>query len=199
MEDNKKIIDKKLNIDNLGELPEVPRKEDGSIDLDKITISRDQKDNRIIPDEILEAYYRELPGGIVNDSRTFRTNGTGGKLKILGGNPEKDIEIQRKGGEALQATLRQQKTFAEVIQVMLAQKASKNDIEDLELKPDADNLEVIIAAAAKQASRGNVKAMEFLRDTIGQKPTEKLTAEVTALTPEDKELLERVSKRLETE
>ena len=34
--------------------------------------------------------------------------------------------------------------------------------------------------------------MEFLRDTIGQKPTEKLAAEVTALTPEDKELLERL-------
>ena len=51
----------------------------------------------------------------------------------------------------------------------------------------------------KRAERGDVKAMEFIRDTIGQKPTEKLAAEVTALTPEDKELLERVSKRLEAE
>lgn len=195
--------DLKINIDKLNkvteDLPEVPRLEDGCIDLEAITIRIDEKNNRIVSDEILENYYRELPKGIINQSGTWRTNGTGGKLKIFGADIEEDREIQSKGGKVLQAALKQQRTFADVISIMLAQKASKNDIEDLELKPGADNLDVIIAAAAKQASRGNVKAMEFLRDTIGQKPTEKLSAEVTALTPEDKELLERVSKRLDAE
>ena len=187
---------KKVNI-AAGDLPEVPRDEAGKIDLEKISTGKDEKGNIIVPDNILDNYYRELPAGIINQSRTFRTNGTGGKLKILGGDPEKDREIQRKGGEALQATLKQQKTFAEVIQCMLAQKAANDTIEDLALNPGADNLEAIIAAAAKQASRGNVKAMEFLRDTIGQKPSEKISAEVTALTPEDKEMLQRVQARLD--
>ena len=187
----------KVNI-AAADLPEVPRDENNNIILEAITTGIDEKGNKIIPDEILDNYYRELPAGIVNQSKTYRTNGTGGKLKILGGDPEKDLLIQRKGGEALQATLKQQKTFAEVIQAMLCQKASKESIEDLELKADADNLEVIIAAAAKQASRGNVKAMEFLRDTIGQKPSEKIDANVTALTPEDKEMLQRVQARLDS-
>lgn len=195
--------DLKINIDKLNtekkDLPEVPRKEDGSIDLEKIQKGKSKRNNTIVPDEIFNAYYRELPDKVENESGSWRTVSTGGKIKILGGDPEGDKDIHKKGGEALQATIKQQRTFADVISTMLCQKASTEAIEDLELNPGADNLEMIIAAAAKQASRGNVKAMEFLRDTIGQKPTEKLAAEVTALTPEDREMLERVSRRLEAE
>ena len=193
--------DLKINIDKLNksveDLPEVPRKEDGSIDLEKIQKGKSKRNNTIVPDDIFDAYYRELPDKVENESGSWRTVSTGGKIKILGGDPEGDKDIHKKGGETLQATIKQQRTFADVISTMLCQKASTEAIEDLELNPGADNLEMIIAAAAKQASRGNVKAMEFLRDTIGQKPSDKLEANVTALTPEDKEMLERISRRLE--
>lgn len=172
------------------ELPEVPRLQDGKIDIEKIATGKNEKGNYIVPDEVLKAYYKELPDGTTNESNTSWSY-NGGLLN------KANKEVQTAGGKALQAKLEQRRTFADVITTMLCQKASKNDIEDLELKPDADNLDVIIAAAAKQASRGNVKAMEFLRDTIGQKPSEKIDASVTALTPEDKEMLQRVQARLD--
>jgi hypothetical protein len=188
----------KVNTDQLPALETFKRNpETGKIDISTISLGKSKRNNDIVPDDIFNAYYRELPDKVENQSGTWRTVSTGGKIKIFGGDPEEDKEIHIAGGKALQAAIKQQRTFADVISTMLCQKASKNDIEDLELKPDADNLDVIIAAAAKQASRGNVKAMEFLRDTIGQKPSEKIDANVTALTPEDKEMLQRVQARLD--
>jgi hypothetical protein len=188
----------KVNIDQLPALETFKRNpETGKIDISTISLGKSKRNNDIVPDNIFDAYYRELPDKVENQSGTWRTVSTGGKIKIFGGDPEEDKEIHIAGGKALQAAIKQQRTFADVISTMLCQKANSQDIEDLELKPDADNLDVIIAAAAKQASRGNVKAMEFLRDTIGQKPSEKIDANVTALTPEDKEMLQRVQARLD--
>lgn len=172
--------------------PEVKRLEDGSIDLEAITIGQDEKGNRIVPDEILDSYYRELPKGIINESGTWRANGIGGKLKIFGADIEEDREIQSKGGKVLQAALRQQRTFAEAFNTILAQKADKKAIEELNLKDNADNLDLVIAAALKQAGQGNVKAMEYIRDTIGQKPTEKIDASLSAMTPEQQRILEDI-------
>lgn len=184
MEDLKSI---KLNTS----AADLPRLNDGSLDLEKISTGKDSKGNYIFPDEIIEEYYKELPNGSTNESNNKWVYNSGILVKA-------NRETQVAGGKALQAKLEQRRTFADVITTMLCQKASNEVIEDLELKPGADNLEVIIAAAAKQASRGNVKAMEFLRDTIGQKPSEKISAEVTALTPEDKEMLARVQARLDS-
>jgi hypothetical protein len=196
--------DLKINIDKLNDgikndLPEVKRTETGEIDLEAITITTDEKGNRIIPDEIFNAYYKELPEKVINKSKTWRTTPTGGKIKIFGGDPEDDKRIHQMGANTVNAAKAQRRTFAEIIEDTLTKKANSETIEDLELTEDTDHLTAIIAAAVKRAERGDVKAMEFIRDTIGQKPTEKLAAEVTALTPEDKELLERVSKRLEAE
>lgn len=190
MEENKNNI-KKLN--NAAEdLPEVKRDINGNIDLDEITLYRDEKNNRVIPDEILNSYYRELPKGIINESGTWRANGIGGKLKIFGADIEEDREIQSKGGKVLQAALKQQRTFAEAFNTILAQKADKRAIEELNLKDNADNLDLVIAAALKQAGQGNVKAMEYIRDTIGQKPTEKIDASLSAMTPEQQKILEDI-------
>lgn len=188
----------KVNTDQLPALETFKRNpETGKIDISTITLGKSKRNNDIVPDNIFDAYYRELPDKVENQSGTWRTVSTGGKIKIFGGDPEADKEIQRAGADKVNAAKAQQKTFAEVISIMLTQKASNEAIEDLELTADANNLEMIIAAAAKQASRGNVKAMEFLRDTIGQKPSEKIDANVTALTPEDKEMLARVQARLD--
>lgn len=188
MED-KEII--KLNIEE--HLPSVPRKEDGTIDLDKITLEVDEKNNKIIPNEIFDAYYRELPNGVINQSKSWRTS-NGGKIKILGSDPA-DAYIHRRGADASNATQAQRRTFKDTIEYMLRQKAKKSVIEDLELTEDATNLDMIIASALKQASRGNTKAYEFLRDTIGEKPTEKISAEVETITPEDRERIERILNR----
>lgn len=183
---------KNLKLNNTENLPEVPRDENGKIDIDKISIGKDEKGRIIVPDEILLKYYKELPEGTTNESRN--------KWVYNGGLLNKATkEVQKMGAEALNAKKAQRRTFAEVIEEMLVNPASDRAIEELELRPDATNLDMIIAAALKQANKGNVKAMDFLRDTIGQKPTESINATVESITPEDKALLDRVAARLKND
>lgn len=188
-----KIDNDKLNNALEPTIPTVPRLSDGSIDLEAITIETDEKGNRIIADDIFDNYYKELPEKIINKSKSWRTS-NGGKIKILGSDP-RDAYIHRKGAEASNATQAQRKSFSEAIDIILRKKANKEAIEELELKEDATNLDMIIAAALKQASRGNAKAWEFLRDTVGEKPTEKISAEVETITAEDREHIERILNR----
>lgn len=195
--------EKKLN--NPESLPEVnqeikpedlPRRPDGKIDIEKISLGKSKRNNDIVPDDLFDKYYRELPDKVENASGSWRTVSTGGKIKIFGADPEADLLIQRAGANTVNAAKAQQRTFKEVIAQMLAESAKSEDIERLGLTEGATQLEVIIAGQLQQAGRGNSKAAEFLRDTVGEKPTEKLDANITALTPEDKELLQNVENRL---
>ena len=190
MEENKNNIEK---LNNAAEsLPEVPRDPEGKIIIDQISIGKDDKENIIIPDNIFNAYYKELPEGIINESRTKRTTSTGGYIGIFGGDPEADKEKQKKGREAQAAAYRQRKSFAEAVDTLLKQKASKQAINDLDLPENANNLDVIMASAIKQVQQGNIKAMEYLRDTAGEKPTEKIDASLSAMTPEQQKILEDI-------
>lgn len=170
---------------------------EGRIDPEPIATGKTEKGFYIVPDNIFDKYYKELPAGTVNQSGTWRATASGGKIKILGGDPEGDKAIQRAGAEALNASKAQRRTFAEVIEEMLVKPAKAEEIERLGLRTEATALEAIIAAQLQQAGRGNTKAADFLRDTIGQKPADNLNANVTGLTAEDKEMLQRVQARLD--
>ena len=43
-----------------------------------------------------------------------------------------------------------------------------------------------------------ISTFNSLRDTAGEKPSDKISAEITSLTPEDKEMLQRVQARLDS-
>jgi hypothetical protein len=92
----------------------------------------------------------------------------------------------------LNATLSQRKSFSEAVDILLRKKASKQAIEELDLPENANNLDVVMAAAIKQVQQGNIKAMEYLRDTAGEKPTEKIDASLSAMTPEQQKILEDI-------
>lgn len=184
---------KKLNIP-AADLPQVPRKEDGTIDLDKIVIGKDEKDRLIVPDEIFDNFYKELPDGTTNQSKTFKAY-NGGKIKTL---TSEDARIQRMGAIASNAKQAQRRSYAEAIDDLLRKKASKSAIEEYELEPNATNLDMVLAAALRQAERGNIKATEFLRDTVGEKPVDKIAAEVETITAEDRERIERILNRDKT-
>lgn len=184
-ETKENIIDDTINI---------PELNTGNIEEYINTCPIDEKGNHIIDDQIFNQYYRILPAKVVNQSGTYRSSGTGGKLKILGGDPEADRAIHKKGGEALQATLKQRRTMAEDIQIMLAKRATPETVEALGLTPDANNQEAIIAAALLQAIDGNMKAQQFIRDTIGEQPT--IKQEVDIMTDDDRKLLANISDRL---
>ena len=70
-------------------IDDIPRNEDGTINIDLITLGKDEKGNIIIDDSIFDKYYKKMPKGIVNKSHTWRTS-NGGRLKILGGDPDND-------------------------------------------------------------------------------------------------------------
>lgn len=188
---NKAIEENKTPAEEIKE--EIPRLEDGTIDIETISTGKDDKGNYIVPDELFDRYYKELPRGTVNESKTYRAY-NGGKVKSLT-SANRDIQVQ--GGKALQAKLKQRRTFAEAISTVLAQKPSQKVREELELDSTADNLDAVIAAMLKQAQRGNVKAGDFLRDTVGEKPTDKLEASVETMTAEDREMLANIQKRME--
>ena len=189
--ENKVMEDIKNNtgkLNNVAEdLPEVKRLPSGEIDIESISTGKDEKENYIVPDEILEKYYKELPPGTTNESNN-KWCYNGGLLN------KANREAQIEGGKALQAKLRQRRTFQEAISTVLAQKARKKHIEELGLDDKADNLDMIIASMLDQVAKGNVKAAEFIEYGAGEKPTDKIDASVSGMTPEQQKILEDVQK-----
>ena len=77
--------------------------------------------------------------------------------------PEERRELGRKGGIASGEAKRQKKLFREAIEKKLG-----------------NSLDNIIEGVIKEAKKGNVQAATFLRDTIGEKPTDKIEADVNS-------------------
>lgn len=190
---------KKLNIAP-ADLPQVPRTIDGKIDLEAIATGKTEKDFYIVPDEIFNAYYKELPAGTINQSKTKRATSTGGYIGIFGGDPEADKAIQKKGAETLNAANAQRRKLSETIDIFLKKKASIEEIEQLGLEDGATKQDALIASMLMKAiERGDVQAGAFIRDTAGEKPTEKVAAEIETITPEDRRQIERILNRDKTQ
>ena len=190
-----KLDTNKLNkvIDQAAKLPEVPRDHTGKIDLEAIAIGKNEKGNYIVPDNIMETFYKELPNGTVNESKSY-TAYNGGLLKAL------TEEIRRKGAEALNAERAQRRKMSETIDILLRKKATPEEIEQLGLEDGATKQDALIASMLLKAiERGDVQAGAFIRDTAGEKPTEKISAEVETITPEDRKQIERILNRTKTQ
>jgi hypothetical protein len=191
--------DIKLNKDKLNKamesLPEVPRKEDGSIDIEAIAIGKDKK-GYIIPDIIFDTYLKELPAGTTNESQSYRAY-NGGKLARL----ENDIEEASKrgkiGGPASQDTQKTRRSIREILEELSKRTVTAEEAEQYGIDEGTTLLEAANLAQVRRAMKGDTKAAEYIRDTLGEKPTDKISAEVTSLTAEDKEMLERINRRLE--
>jgi hypothetical protein len=77
--------------------------------------------------------------------------------------PEERKEIARKGAEATNKLLKERKTLKEELLLLLSQ----------------DNFqERISLALLEKATTGDTKAFEVIRDTVGEKPVDKLEADV---------------------
>ena len=201
--------DIKINNEKLNEaikeksLPEVPRTIEGKIDLEAITIEVDEKNNKIIPDEIFDSYYRELPSGIINKSKTWRTS-NGGKIKIFGGDPEADKIIHQKGAATSNAAQAQRRSYRESVEFWNSKKVPKFMIEATEGRfeiPEDMSMQdaQVLAQQYKAIVREDTNAAQFLRDTAGEKPTDKIAAEVETITPEDRKQIERILNRTKTQ
>ena len=100
---------------------------------------------------------------------------------------EEARENGRKGGKASAAKRRERKSIREAILLLL-----NEPIKDREGKDSGKTTQdAMIAGVMKRAIAGDVRAAEFIRDTIGEKPVEK----VANITP-DPEIISSVERAL---
>lgn len=88
----------------------------------------------------------------------------------------------KKAGIASGEARRQKKTLKEQMELLLSlpvkDESTKGFIESLGIDPESiDNATAIILSMYQEALKGNTKAFELIRDTIGEKPTDKLAIE----------------------
>ena len=189
MEDNKL---KKLNIP-AADLPEVPRTPDGKIDIEKIAIGKDEK-GYIIPDIIFDSYLKELPPGTTNESQSYRAY-NGGKLARLENDPEEASKRGKVGGPASQDTQQTRRSIREILEELSRRTVTAEEAEEYSMEEGTSLLEAANLAQIRRAMKGDTKAAEYIRDTLGEKPVDKIAAEVETITAEDRERIERILHR----
>ena len=115
-------------------------------------------------------------------------------------------ELGRKGGIASGKKRREQKLLKDTLLELLtlpATKSTPKDISDAaalsELKSGLTVQEEIAVALVKKAKNGDLRAIELLRDTIGQKPVDKQitqTIQTDPLDDESEEVLQAMKEQL---
>ena len=117
-------------------------------------------------------------------------------------------EISRKGQKAMMELHGEKKTARDSLKNILTLKVTDDilDIADVDPKvaerlkrdnPNATLYDLIQCVAVGKAIDGNVKAMEYVRDTHGDKPIDKVEITDNVMTDADRELLKSISARLE--
>lgn len=91
-------------------------------------------------------------------------------------------EIGRIGGQRSGETRRMKRTLREQMEMLLSlpvkDEQTKDFIESLGVDPETiDNATAITLSMYQEALKGNTKAFELIRDTLGEKPTDKLSIE----------------------
>lgn len=115
---------------------------------------------------------------------------------------EEQRQIARAGGKASGEARRKKKELRERCKVLLEMMPNKELIvkslgKDAELPEGADNYDLMMAKMIQVAMlEGNVKAAEFVRDSAGDKPTEKSEVNASVMTAKDLEILQNVNSRL---
>ena len=113
-----------------------------------------------------------------------------GNIDNLISNPERTPEelsnMGKKGGAASGKARREKKLFQNAVLAALQAKGKSGNT----------LLEEIVAAQIKRALKGDTRAFDSLRDTSGEKPTDKVEASVTS---ENKELMREYLDRIKKE
>ena len=92
---------------------------------------------------------------------------------------EEAKEMGRKGGKASAKKRQQNKTFKEIISKFLDGQVSDERLKQQMIDfgfadKEVSNKSCAVFALWKEAIKGNTKAFELLRDTIGEKPIEQI-------------------------
>lgn len=123
-------------------------------------------------------------------------------LKPLGDSKrtkEEQREIQRKGGIASGEARRRKKSIKETLDILLECRPSEKDLklmqaQGVDVEDDATYRQAIAFSIVNRAMKGNTRAFELIRDTVGEMPVQKVqiaevdedtVAEVEALVMEE--------------
>ena len=85
---------------------------------------------------------------------------------------KKQAEIARQGAIASTAVRREKRTMREIAEIILSKNVTTSD-------GVVTRKYAVLAKAIDEAIKGNLQAAAFVRDTIGEKPTEKTQTELT--------------------
>lgn len=99
-------------------------------------------------------------------------NGTDNLIPITERSKEEARAISAKGGVNSGKARRKKKQLKQLLELALSQPMKGN--------PDDDNYTGITTALIQKALAGDTKAFEVIRDTIGQKPVEKIEADLSS-------------------
>jgi hypothetical protein len=122
---------------------------------------------------------------------------------------EKLHEIAVKGGKAVQELHGEKRTAKQSIEKILTLKITDDILSGADIdekiaerlkrdNPNATLYDLIQLVAVGKAIDGNVKAMEYVRDTHGDKPQDKVQIDgLNVMTDADRAMLERISERIE--
>lgn len=115
---------------------------------------------------------------------------------------EKQREIAVAGGKASVEARRKKKELKDRCKILLEMMPNKALIakslgNDTELPEGADMYDLMIAKMMQVAALdGNVKAFEAVRDSAGDKPTDKVQQDIAVMTDKDKELMAIIEARM---
>lgn len=104
---------------------------------------------------------------------------------------EEQREIARKGGVASGKARRRKRTMAEALQLITNTPVNEEQAEILQkygfAEQDCTYLMLMMIKAVQMASEGNLKAAEFVRDTLGESPQYKINEKRLQVLIADKE------------
>ena len=113
--------------------------------------------------------------------------------------PEQMRAKNSKAGKASAQKKRDNRTMKEILLQLLSEPAPEEEIKKYNLPEGSSNNLVIMAAAARKAKEGDIRAGEFVRDTVGQMPTKEVNLSAEVFTDADKKLLDKVAERIRKE
>lgn len=121
---------------------------------------------------------------------------------------EEQREIRRKGAEAVNKLKGERKNAKQILEQILPIYANINAIKESEYIPkdlkdtilnkkiNITQYDLVMMAMLYKAQNGDVKASEYIRDTYGDKPVNEVHNVNETITEADKELINKLSKRL---
>lgn len=167
--------------------------------LAEVTISADDPDRST--DQRSNKAMSENGGKTDGKEKKPENNGMDNLVSFADRSTEEVREIAARGGRKSGETRRKRRTAKEIARTILQTDLSAEQVEEVLdgardlIGDDASAYSVMIAKMVQEGLRGNVQAFTAVRDTAGDKPTDK--QEVTAaVTAGDVALLEKVGARL---